>query len=474
MLNRVHRGFAMLFVVGLLLTYFCSTVYCQGTPASRELTIFNLAKGSVDDVEEEITAKIDEVTEMVSIKEDIESAIAQITQSGRMNALQAVAGRFKKSPVAVVMALAKQIDNTTTALDIVPSLETLQLQISEVINSEIDIGIYQRAKTGYNVVWDRYITAYGNLSGQDLQDVNLHVLGENDQQNRVDQLQKLKKALPNPNLLTVKRCNGTCGAYFHNADEHKKTCSGCNDDYHWCDKKAKKRHMVRYCRATIYYLKWEPSSISWTNWNPWQAYSLGVCGGAYRNCDDPKTKRVHWYSSVVEKNSYTGEKYIKGWKPSTSKSFCFDGSPDPPNVSINGPNGVGLSDSDVGDDSPGCPSCLDGSKHCPDAGKNHPKTVPDRPKSFSVSKGNAAGSIELTWVDSEFDGGLPVDDYQYAIKRWMPDQNRYSSWVWSSAGKDNYEYISTAYSKNKYCIKMRAENSEGYSEETGIKIIYSK
>ncbi|MDE0554994.1 MAG: hypothetical protein OXI24_12295 [Candidatus Poribacteria bacterium] len=259
MLNRVYRGFSLLFAIGFLATYFCSTVYCESTPASRELVLFNMIRGSVQDVEKEIEKKVDEVTEMVSIKEDIESAIAQITKSGRMNALQAVAGRFKKSPVAVVMALAKQIDNTTTALDIVPSLETLQLQISEVINSEIDIGIFQRTPDGYNAVWDLYAEAYGNLSGQDLIDVNRFVLFTNSSEHELTLFNNEKESLPNPDLLTVKACNGTCGGFYYNADEHKKTCSGCNEGYHWCDDKAKKRHMVRYCRATVWYLKWEPS-----------------------------------------------------------------------------------------------------------------------------------------------------------------------------------------------------------------------
>lgn len=181
MLNRVHRGFALLFVIGLLSTNFCGNVYCQSTPASVDYTNYLDARISVERVEKEINQAVDAVEEMLGIVSDIESAIAQIDKSSRMNALQAVASRFAKSPVGAVMALAKQIDNTTTALDIVPSLESLKDHIPYFIDSEIDIGIYQRAKTGYNVVWDRYIEAYGKLEGQELQNANNNALGENDQ-----------------------------------------------------------------------------------------------------------------------------------------------------------------------------------------------------------------------------------------------------------------------------------------------------
>ena len=51
MLNRIHRVLVLLFVIGFLATYFCDTVYCESTPASRELTLFNLARGSVREVE---------------------------------------------------------------------------------------------------------------------------------------------------------------------------------------------------------------------------------------------------------------------------------------------------------------------------------------------------------------------------------------------------------------------------------------
>ena len=445
-----------------------------------QLVLFNLIRGSVDDVEDEIEKKVDTVTEMDRIKEDLESAIGHIKKSSRMNAIQSVAGRFSKSPVASVMALVRQIDNTTTALDIVPKLEKLKDQIDIVIDSDIDIGIYQRTPDGYNAVWDLYVEAYGNLSGQDLTAVNKLVLFVTSDKHEVDLFNKMKKALPDPELLTVKECNGVCGGFFHDADTHLTTdpCKGCGESWYTCDKKAQDRHRVRYCGRGVFFLKWDPSTVSWTNLGGFTTIYLGKCGQSYRKCDDKKPEAVHWYGSIVAKNSYTGGKYLKGWRAGITahhKSFCGSiNSTTPPAVSIHGPNGVGVSDSAVGDASPGCTSCLDGSKHCPDAGTKHPKTVPDRPKSFSVSKGRHYGSIELTWTDSEFDGGLPIKDYQYAIKRWMPDKKRYSAWVWSSAGKDNYEYISTAYSKGKYCIKMRAENKEGYSKETGIKIVYSK
>lgn len=478
MLNRIFRSFALLLVVGFLATLFFHEVYSDSTPASRESNRFTLAQSVVNSIEIDINKENEYLKDMVDIRDAIVSAVGEIDKQGRMNAIQAIVGGFTGSEVAVVMSIVNQIDQTTTALDIVPQLEMLNTQIDEFYRNTIT-PMFTRGKAtatekiGYNEAWDNYIDAYNALSGQDLQDANDTLFGYDDQVNRVDWLQAQKETITPPELITVKPCNGVCGSFRLDADELKVTCGGCGEDYYSCDKKAYERHRVRYCRRSIIYVKYDPSTISWTNWNPYQEQVIGICGAEYRNCDNPKKKGHHYYISVVKKNPYTGEKYIAGWKSDT-QSFHGLGEPDPPAVSINGPNGVGLSDSDFDDASPKCGSCLDGSKHCPDAGTKHPKTVPDRPKSFSVSKGSTAGSIELTWQDSDFDGGLTITDYEYGIKRWIPDENRYSSWVYSSAGTDNYEYISTGYSNAKYCIRMRAKNSEGYSEKTGIKIIYSK
>ena len=479
-LNRVYRYFALLFVIGLLATYFCSTVYCESTSASQASVNFTLARGSVREVEAEIKEKVDTVTEMVKIKNALESAIGQIEKSSRMNALQSVAGGFAKSPVPIVMALANQISNTTTALDIVPKHEKLILQISDLIATEIDRDIYQRTPDGYNAVWDRYIEAYGELEGQDLQFVNKYVLGYDDQKDRTDQLQKKKKALPDPELLSVKECNGVCGGFFHDADTHLTTdpCKGCGESWYTCDKKAQDRHRVRYCAKGVYFNKWDPTTVGWPHYNPYTAIYLGTCGQAYRKCDDSRPKLAHWYQSIVEKNPYTGKKYLKGWRVSGQKSSCGSiNSTTPPAVSINGPNGVGVSDSAVGDASPGCSSCLDGSKHCPDASSNHPKTVPDAVSDFRVYRGSARGSIVVSWDKPDFDGYSKIKDYEYKMD-WKSNGS-YVSWNdWTSVGKGwshrYYKVITGLHSNARYRVTIRARNDKGTSTSWHYKYINVK
>lgn len=190
-LNRVFRGFALLLVVGFLATLFFHSVYFESTPApaSRELTRLSTTYAAVVAVKTEIRKKTDVLEQMVEINTAIVYAIGQRDKKGRMNALQSVADRFEKSPVAIVADLASQIDQTTTALDIVPKLETLNTQINEFVINDIQT-IFTRGKAteteyiGYNLAWNNYFDAYNALSGQDLQDVNKLVFGYDDQVNR--------------------------------------------------------------------------------------------------------------------------------------------------------------------------------------------------------------------------------------------------------------------------------------------------
>ncbi len=146
----------------------------------------------------------------------------------------------------------------------------------------------------------------------------------------------------------------------------------------------------------------------------------------------------------------------------------YKGTTDPPAVSIYGPNGVGFAD-DAFDNSPNCDSCVCGRRSCPDAGTNHPRAVPDRPKSFSVAKTWSKGQIRLKWKKSDSDGNSPITDYQYQYSYYRESSGGWTAWddSWESAGMDMTELISGLRSKTTYRVRMRAVNDEGPSEITG-------
>ncbi len=150
------------------------------------------------------------------------------------------------------------------------------------------------------------------------------------------------------------------------------------------------------------------------------------------------------------------------------------GTTTPPAVSIYGPNGVGFA-SDAFDKSPDCDTCICGNLACPDARANHPKEKPWRPKSFSLSKGTARGSIELTWTKPDFDGFSPITDYEYQLDYYSVSLRRYVTYCnWTSAGTSMYKLISTQYSRTKFRVRMRAVNGEGTGDKTGYKLITTR
>ena len=480
MLNRFYRLFALLFVLGLLVTYFCSNVYCQSTPSSIEGTNYLDARISVVEVQAEIKEKTDELKDMVDIKEDLEEALGKVESNSRMNAIQAVAARFGKSKVSAVMALVKQIKETKTGIDLVYALEALSAQIDVFVTNDIDHDIYKRQRTGYDAVWDNYIEAYGKLKGIELQNANNNALGYNDQQNRVEQLQQKKWSLPDPDLITVKACNGDCNAFFKDAEEHHEKCGGCNKGYYECNKKDREKHQVRYCGQQVSFYKPDtPKSF----WSYRARHKLGICGAVYRNCDNPKNKQVHRYVAIIAKNSdgYNSYKgfYLQKYE-GRSPTKCGDGTTTKPAVSIYGSNGVGLPES-VMDKSSSCDSCICGSRTCPDARANHPKELPGA-VSFSLSHGAAPGSIALSWHKPDFDGFSEITDYEYRLRYKGSDGIYYLLKDWKSFGfvsytnsNSYYIVLQTGLSKARIQVTIRAVNEDkGAGTSLSYKYINTK
>ena len=176
--NRVLRVFAMLFVAGFLATLFFFEAYSESPPASQDYVHYLDIRITVGKVEREIEKKSAELQEMVDIRTEMVDAIAEIDKKSRMNAIQSVVARMKRSVVPAIMALLDQIDQTKTALDLVPKLEKLNMDIDEFPYNYIDTDIYQRKPDGYNAVWDKFIKAYNKLEGKELQLANQALLSE--------------------------------------------------------------------------------------------------------------------------------------------------------------------------------------------------------------------------------------------------------------------------------------------------------
>ncbi len=97
-------------------------------------------------------------------------------------------------------------------------------------------------------------------------------------------------------------------------------------------------------------------------------------------------------------------------------------------------------------------------------------TVPSRPGSFDLTAGRI--SIRLNWTSSASDGGSTIEAYEFQYQSSTNDRRRWSSWsTWESGGTDNFHLIQGLSRDTDYAVRMRARNSVGLSNKTGIKMI---
>lgn len=206
-----------------------------------------------------------------------------------------------------------------------------------------------------------YDTAWAELSGAIYTHNYSHRSGETDHSTPTF-VSNWKYSTDFPTFL----CAGDCGnEYDTPVSPNKKVCgvdddssvSGCGKFYFTCKQNDLKRHGVLYCGKDIVFKKY---TRYW-----YDTEVLGICGTAYRRCDKPAKTGVHSYSTTFKIESL-GKGYLDSYFPD-SPTKHGKGTTTPPAVSIYGPNGIGFAD-DTFDKSPGCNSCIDGSKHCPGCG----------------------------------------------------------------------------------------------------------
>ncbi len=210
---------------------------------------------------------------------------------------------------------------------------------------------------------------------------------------------------------------------------HQKNCNGCSDNYWSCNMIQDKRHEVLYCGKSIEYYMYDSLSGNWGY------ISVGTCGDSYRGCDDPTKKISHRYSAVMQggTDSYGNWGYYVSSYNGLSATAHGNGSSTALSVSINGPNGVGVSENRI-DKTPNCSVCMDGSDFCPNASSSHSNnngdegstttTMPDTTTydntedcSYCTDGCSACPSEESDADDDSGDTGDTVDDTLYNCGR---------------------------------------------------------
>ncbi len=252
-----------------------------------------------------------------------------------------------------------------TGPELVIALDSINYEIDNYITNDIDIAIYQRTGTGYNDTYDRMLSRYGDLNDYYRREANLDVFGRWDFKDRTEELREMKQSLPNPDQVYVSQCaspHGDCYGYYTDANTHKNTCIGCSDDWWICHDEDKEEHIKRYCDRDIVYTD---GTFFLTT------ISFGKCGAEYRWCDDPLKKSIHNYVNDYGwgQNSWGFWGYYAQGITGSLTAHGY-GKTQPLSVSVNGPNGVGISESDY-DETPNCDSCIDGSSFCPDSSTQH-------------------------------------------------------------------------------------------------------
>lgn len=253
-------------------------------------------------------------------------------------------------------------------------------------------------------------------------------------------------------------CYETYKTPYEARDDHKIVCggyqdpnpnvAGCGYIYYSCVEGADKNHVVVYCTLNIAIYKGFFGIIPTI---------VGKCGAGYRECFGSMSKKgIHSYklTKVQGTNSVgnSGE-YATGIEanPTTEHRGAAK---TPLAVSINGPNGVGLDESDY-DDTLKCDTCIDGSDYCPNASTKHSKTtasVPDTPSTTTTTPSTTKSpgvyiSVEKTTVgdsvDVEF---VPKATWStiYWYRRSPSDSSDLGEYVDSSYGTGDTSAASTS------------------------------
>ena len=191
---------------------------------------FNLAHTVFNSVTNEIDGKMATLAQYFAVRTNIVSQLEANKKDERKNVL----GAFTDLQGAVT-ALGVHILNTMDGAQLKSALDGVNTSIENFIQTDIDVGIFQRqgnintgTVVGYNQAFANLESAYSGLSEEDRRKANKAMFGSASNM-EVDLSQTtLKRSVPEAGSIFVTRCvnpAGTCYGYYTDANKHKKTCA---------------------------------------------------------------------------------------------------------------------------------------------------------------------------------------------------------------------------------------------------------
>ncbi len=389
---------------------------------------------------------------LLTIRDDIQLEIRANNEDMSENLIGAISvfapipGNKKTAdPTGALTAFTNQIKDTTDAI----KLAKAHSDVRSSIMDQYEI-IVERVAAA-----DGYYTEYRNLGGRANRVIRSNLV-----------LNVSFKCPSCPVEFSTAVYGGD--ALTRSETDHFETCGGCNQSYFTCIQKDFEKHQILYCGVEIRFNTTDTPAAN----RPWHWHTLGICGAEYRRCDDPKKKGVHSYKAISALNPdpYIGY-YLKNYK-AMAESPHRKGTTTPPAVSIYGPNGVGLPESEL-DKSSYCGSCIDGHDNCPDALTNHPNPPvrrPSAPQSLSASTGTFRGWVDLKWIAPESNGGAEITHYVYTYRR----RRRFGTWTgWEGYYRLTWDAstsgtVTSLMGGFVYEFRVKAVNSEGYSFPSNV------
>ena len=397
-----NKNYRRILAAFLVVTLFISGIYLYVSANEDESNFnkFTLAHGQIGRIESKINKAMVPATQMGTIRDGIVEELGKHKKKDRTNVREMIVSRLTGSITGIVNNLLDQLTATMSGIDLVKALDKVNISLDQYITSNIEVEIFEKPGVGYNDTYDRMLDYYGKLNDKHRREANeaiFGIFGLNTADDLSDRLVADKWSVPDKSAVTVSKCEGPCHGWYEDADEHVHTCGGCGDDYYECNKKDKEEHQIKYCNRAIYYT--DTGSFFM------KSIYLGLCGEKYRNCDDPLTRKVHNYTTDLGwgQNSWGFWGWYKEGIKASKPTVCAYGQSEPHSVAINGPNGVGLDESDY-DETPNCPSCIDGSGFCPDASTQHSRT-PATPESNPAPQSNPDPPSEPETEDDSEDNG---------------------------------------------------------------------
>ena len=229
-MSRIYWNLLPLLVVAFLTTYFCGAAYSD--EESDKYTSFVLTVNALTRVEDEIDRELAPVRQLETVRAGLVAKLGESASNSRQNVKKSIKERLSNNILGAVEAVIDQIGETVTGVDLVGHLESVEMQMDEWIDQDIN-AIFTRPNTGYNDTYERSYTAYKALNNHYKAEANYHLFGDYGKENgKVKDLFNLnipKQTIDDYKVakLFLSRCatpTGTCYSYLEDPNDHQHFC----------------------------------------------------------------------------------------------------------------------------------------------------------------------------------------------------------------------------------------------------------